>query len=210
MVARPRSPKSDSLAVEGGPFASSSSDEELLGSFLAGNDDAFSLLVRRHEDKIFGLALKMTSNRADALDATQETFLTAFRRAGSFRGDSAFGSWLYRIGINTCNDLLRKRSRREVLDPEVGGTAASQQVAGGAGIEADAGLRLDLVRALARLPSSFREAVVMHDLGGIPYNEIATLTGVGLGTVKSRISRGRRELAAILEQPGPDPASKDQ
>ncbi len=80
----------------------------------------------------------------------------------------------------------------------------------GIGTEEVVGLRLDLARALAELPEEYRDAVLMHDLGGVPYEEIAAVTGVALGTVKSRISRGRQRLAGLLEQPAPAPASKDQ
>ncbi len=174
------------------------------------------MLVRRHEDRIFGLALKMTGNRSDALDATQDTFVTACRRAGSWRGDAAFGTWLYRIGVNACHDLLRKRSGRELLEPD-GGTEGGDswlesrgRPDAGHDVEASVTLRLDLAHALKDLPESQREAVVMHDLGGVPYGEIASLTGVSIGTVKSRISRGRRALATLLEQPGSPQASKEK
>jgi RNA polymerase sigma-70 factor (ECF subfamily) len=185
---------------DGGP-----SDESLLAAFLGGDRNAFTTLVRRHEDRVFALALRMTGSRADALDATQEVFLTMFRRASSFRGDAAFGTWLYRIRVNACHDLLRQRSRRAENDDE-----PEFEDAHASGLEESAALRLDLTQALAELPHEYREAVVMHDLGGIPYEEIARLTGVAVGTVKSRISRGRRRLAAGLEQ-APDPeASKDR
>jgi RNA polymerase sigma-70 factor (ECF subfamily) len=180
------------------------SDEYLLRQYLDGNSDAFDELVRRHEDRIFALALRMLGQRADALEATQETFIAAFRRAGSFRGDSAFGTWLYRIGINACKDALRKR--RDLLLDDEGG---SPEIASPESVEQQVTSRIDVRRALTTLSEDYREAVVMHDLGGIPYEEIARLTGVPIGTVKSRISRGRRMLAEALEHsPGPQ-ASKD-
>ena len=94
-------------------------DEALLDRFHRGAQEAYPVLMRRHEDRIFGLALRMTGDRSDALEATQDTFISAFRQAGSFRGDSSFGTWLYRIGINACRDLLRKRRRlpEPVADP---------------------------------------------------------------------------------------------
>jgi RNA polymerase sigma-70 factor (ECF subfamily) len=182
------------------------SDEELLDAFVSGERTAFEELVRRHEDRLFGLALRMTGNRTDALDATQDAFVAAFRRARSFRGDAAFGTWLYRIAINATQDVLRKRSRNIVAETDEedapGAPRATQRV------EDAVVARVDIARALAELPEEYREAVVMHDLGGVPYEEIAQLTGVPMGTVKSRISRGRRRLAELLEHRDPRAPSK--
>ena len=182
-------------------------DETLLRRYLDGDQSAFTSLMRRHEDRIYGLAYRMTGDRADALEATQETFISAFKRAGSFRGDAAFSTWLYRIGVNACRDLLRKKGRlpapqEEVPEPRSSGRQAT--------LEDTVALRMDLARALAALAEDYREAVVMHDLGGIPYEEIASLTGVALGTVKSRISRGRQQLARLMEQPAGAETSKDK
>ena len=188
------------------PDGSRPADEELLTDFLGGSENAFTELVRRHEDRIFSLAMRMTGNRADALDATQETFIQAFRKAARFRGDSAFGTWLWRIGINACHDLLRKRKRAPEPEAEPG---AEDSPAGSRTIDETVVTRLELRDALAELSSDYREAVVMHDLGGIPYEEIARLTGVSIGTVKSRISRGRKRLARLLEQGSPTGTSKD-
>jgi len=183
------------------------SDEDLLRSFVDGNESSFTELMHRHEDRIFALAFRMTGDRGDALDATQETFVTAFRQAPQFRFDSAFGTWLYRVGINACHDLLRKRKRwtlrsedDDEQEPDLAGPAVEDSVV----------LRLDLTRALAELPSEYREAVVMHDIGGVPYDEIARITEARIGTVKSRISRGRRRLAELLEHPTPPGGSKEQ
>ena len=182
------------------------SDDDLLRAFAAGEDGAFPELMRRHEDRIFALAVRMCGDRGDALDATQEAFIRAFRQASKFRGDSAFGTWLYRIAVNCCNDLLRKRSRMPVPEeglpePAAGGTAS---------FEERVAARLDVQEALAQLNADYREAVAMFDLGGIPYEEIARLTGVSIGTVKSRISRGRRQLAELLEQPRRPATSKGE
>lgn len=184
-------------------MAGDRTDEVLLREFLAGKTDAFDTLMKRHEDKIFALASRMTGNRHDALDATQEAFISAFRNAHRFKGDSAFSTWLYRIAINACTDLLRRKQRQfPVEDVEAGGR--SPQTPG-----EDVPLRIDLQRALAELTPDHREAVVMHDIGGYPYEDIAAITGVQLGTVKSRISRGRKKLAETLEHRGPPRASKE-
>lgn len=182
------------------------SDEELLQKFVNGSQDAFGELMKRHEDRIFTLAMRMTGNRADALDATQDTFIQAFRKAARFRGDSAFGTWLWRIGMNSCHDLLRKRKRTPQPEDEPGD---GDFTASGAPIDDAIATRLELKEALAELSDEYREAVVMHDLGGIPYEEIAALTDVSIGTVKSRISRGRKRLAQLLEQGSTPRTSKD-
>lgn len=190
-----RSRRWNSLVVE-------QTDEALLRVFLAGDADAFDALMRRHEDRIFALAQRMTGNRFDALDATQEAFISAFKNASKFKGNSAFSTWLYRIAINACTDLLRRKKRQVPVEDVETGRAPRQ-------VEEDVPLRLDLERALNELNPEHREAVMLHDVGGYPYEDIAALTGVQLGTVKSRISRGRKKLAEILEQRGPQHASKE-
>lgn len=175
--------------------ADSRSDEDLVRSFLDGNQTSFAELMQRHEDRIFAMAFRMTGDRSDALDATQEAFVSAFRQVHRFRFDSAFGTWLYRIGMNACHDLLRKRKRwgnaEETADArDERASRFDEQVVA----------RLDVTQALALLPEEYREAVVMHDIGGIAYEEIARITDTQIGTVKSRISRGRRRLAELLEQ----------
>jgi RNA polymerase sigma-70 factor, ECF subfamily len=189
------------------PERAQATDEALVEVFLKGREAAFTELVHRHEDRIFTLALKMMGNRADALDATQDTFILAFRQASKFRGESAFGTWLYRIGINACRDLLRKRKR--LPDPEDELPEPDDKGYGSANVEELVATRLDLKRALAELNDDYREAVCLHDLGGIPYEEIATITGVSVGTVKSRISRGRKRLGELLEQQTLPGASKE-
>ncbi|MDQ4144510.1 MAG: sigma-70 family RNA polymerase sigma factor [Actinomycetota bacterium] len=182
------------------------SDEALLQEVLSGDHSAYSVLMRRHEDRIFGLALRMTGDRADALDATQDAFISAFRQAAKFRGESSFGTWLYRIAINATRDLLRKKRRlpEPMADPSDRADGAERRM------EDAVGDRLDLGRALHDVPEEYREAVMLHDLGGIPYEEIARLADVPIGTVKSRISRGRRLLAKALEQAAETEASKEE
>ena len=171
-------------------------DAELLNRAAAGDGAAFGTLMGRHEDRLFGLALRILGDRADALDATQEAFIAAFRQAGSFRGEASVGTWLYRIGINAAKDFVRKQRRWNAQDDvdQLADESSSER-----SIDERVATRLDLQEALASLPDEYREAVVMHDLGGIPYEEIAVITGVMIGTVKSRISRGRRRLAEFLE-----------
>lgn len=190
-----------------GPPNSRVSDETLLQEFLGGQESAFTELVERHEDRLFALALKMTGNRTDALDAVQDTFLLCFRQASKFRGESAFGTWLYQIGINACRDLLRKRKR--LPEPEDELPEPQGREPAGVPVEDLVANRLDLKSALGRLNDDYREAVCLHDIGGVPYEEIASITGVSIGTVKSRISRGRKRLGELLEQQSIPGTSKD-
>jgi RNA polymerase sigma-70 factor (ECF subfamily) len=184
-------------------LAAERSDEALLEDFLRGDRDAFDVLVRRHEDAVFAVALRLMGQRADAFDAVQETFVAVFQRAHSFRGEAAFSTWLHRITINACKDLIRKRGRFTLENddaterPDPGGDVASKVVA-----------HVDLAAALAKLPEDQRIALVMFDLGGIPYDEIARETATNIGTVKSRISRARRALAEAMEQAAPSGTSK--
>ena len=185
-------------------MSESHSDEDLLASFLEGSERSFEQLMERHEPRVFAVALQITGSHSDAYDATQDAFVTAFRRAATFRGEAAFGTWLYRIAINASKDIVRKRKPTEELD-----TDTDDPVSTGSMDEAVVG-RMELANALQELPEEYREAVVMHDIGGVPYEEIASLTGVRIGTVKSRISRGRRRLAETLEPGRTVQPSKEQ
>ncbi len=180
-------------------------DRALLERAANGDERSFADLMQRHEQKIFALTYRIVGNRTDALDATQDTFINVFRRAGDFRGDSAFSTWIYRIAVNASKDLIRKRNRLPFPEedlPEPSSSAPST--------EDHVGNRIDLTQALERLPDDYREAVLLFDVCGVPYEEIASLTGAALGTVKSRISRGRRRLAQLMEQGTPPETSKEQ
>ena len=177
------------------------SDEELVRRFVSdGLSDAVDVLLRRHQDRVFGLAYRILGNRADALDASQEVFVVVFRKAASFRHQSAFTTWLYRLTVNACNDHARRRSRLpqaaeavDVASPDAIGRADD---------------RMAIAGAMRKLPLEQRTAVIMRDLLGLSYEEIAQATGTAVGTVKSRISRGRAALAGGLEEPGPEPGKE--
>ncbi len=170
-------------------------DAELLARVVAGDHEAFNDIMLRHEDRVFSVCLRIMGNREQALDATQETFLTTFRKAGQFKGDSALGTWIYRIAVNTCYDQLRKQKRRrtdpipEHIDPA--DYSAEDAVD-------SAALRPELQRALAALPPDFRSAVVLSDVEGMGLPDIAEVLEIPVGTVKSRVFRGRRLLAQEL------------
>lgn len=170
-------------------------DAELLARVVDGDHDAFNQIMRNHEDRVFSVCLRIVGEREQALDATQETFLTAFRKAGQFQGNSALGTWIYRIAVNTCYDQLRKQKRRrsEPIPNHLEPVDYSAEDA----VES-AGLRPGIQQALAKIPEDFRVAVVLCDVEGIGLPDVAGLLGVPVGTVKSRVFRGRRLLAREL------------
>lgn len=170
-------------------------ETDLLARVISGDRDAFDSVMKAQEDRVFSVCLRILGDRDHALDATQETFLTVFRKAAQFKGDSALGTWIYRIAVNTCYDQIRKSSRKPTvsLPDHLEPPDASAEDA----IEA-AGLRPEIERALAALPPEFRAAVVLSDLEGMSLPETAEALGIPVGTVKSRVFRGRRLLAQHL------------
>lgn len=176
-------------------MTSASQDAELLARVLDGDHGAFDQIMRHHEDRVFSVCLRIMGDRELALDATQETFLTAFRKASQFKGNSALGTWIYRIAVNTCYDQLRKQKRRKAdpipdyLDPVDHNAEDALD---------SAGVRPELQRALASIPEDFRSAVILSDVEGLGLPQVAEILGVPVGTVKSRVFRGRRMLAAEL------------
>ena len=170
-------------------------EAELLTRVVSGDRAAFDTVMRIHEDRVFSVCLRILGNRERALDATQDTFLTVFRKAGQFQGRSALGTWIYRIAVNTCYDHLRRARRRasQPLPDHVDPADPSAEDA----IES-AALRPEIQVALALLPPDFRDAVILSDLEGLSMPEAAEVLGVPIGTVKSRVFRGRRLLAQHL------------
>jgi RNA polymerase sigma-70 factor (ECF subfamily) len=169
-------------------------DTDLIARFRSGEADAFAELVSRHERRVYNLAYRMLGRAEDARDATQDAFVSCYRNLAKFRGDAAFATWLHRIAVNACYDVLRKRPP----DP-VELTEATAGAGGGQSDIADqAAAALDVQRALLTVPGEFRAALIMHDIQGLPYEDIAMALGVPLGTVKSRLHRGRVALGQAL------------
>ena len=170
-------------------------DVDLLRRYLNGDVAAFDELMAAHEDRVFGICLRMLRDRNAALDAVQETFLTVFRKADRYKAEAAFSTWLYRVAVNTCYDQLRRAKRRSAdalpeghdpVDPRGGDAFESAEV------------RPEIEAALQALAPKFRAAVVLVDLEGLALETAANLLGVPVGTVKSRVFRGRRQLAEHL------------
>ena len=164
---------------------------------MSGDSDAFGLLFARHRDRLWAVALRTLGDANDAADALQDAMISAFRRADSFRGDSAVTTWLHRIVVNACLDLLRRRAAR----PATSGLAADALDALAAGHrqeQPDSDTALDVTAALRTLPPEQRAALVLVDMLGYPVAEAAAVLGVSEGTVKSRCSRGRARLLPRL------------
>lgn len=188
--------------------AAADDDRTLVAAAQAGDRAALDRLLRRHYDRIHGVCRRLSGSAAEADDAAQEAMIAIVRGLPRFDGRAAFTTWAHRIATNATLDELRRRKRRPALHvaaedgslPEPTDVLADRRVAG---VET----RLDLDQALATLPDEFRQAVVLRDLGDLDYAEIAEALDVPVGTVKSRIARGRRLLVAALDPP--DAASAD-
>ncbi len=165
-------------------------DYELVRRHVAGDPDAFGELFRRHRDRMWAVALRTTGNPELASDCVQDAFIAAYRRAGSFRGEAAFTTWLHRIVVNACLDRLRRDKPTYEL-PEF-------DLADPHDAHSSAEVRLDVREALAKLPEAQRLALVLVDMQGLPVQEAAVILGVAEGTVKSRCFRGRAAMAELL------------
>jgi RNA polymerase sigma-70 factor (ECF subfamily) len=161
-------------------------------------------LLRAHHDRLFAVCRRLTGNDADAADATQETLIAVVRGLGGFDRRSRFTTWTYRVAVNASLDELRRRRRR----PEPGLEEYEAPIQSGGGDRSDASdIRLDIDTALRGLPAEFRAAVVLRDLCGLDYAEIAEVLEIPPGTVRSRIARGRAALVPLLAG-NPTPPAK--
>ena len=194
--------------IDGPPAPATARDDEqlrdvgLVERVRAGELEAFNRLVDLYQDYLFAVAYRVLADRDHAADAVQDAFLHAYRHLGGYRGGS-FRSWLTRIAVNACMDLLRAKRRRPSqpfpdLEDESWEPRAPEDQEPEARAARAARARA-LSEALQRITHDQRAAIVLYDVEGYDYEEIAILTGVSLGTVKSRIHRGRHALRALLE-----------
>jgi RNA polymerase sigma-70 factor (ECF subfamily) len=176
-------------------------DRSLVTAALNGNLDAFNRLVELYQDMLYGLCYRVVGDRETAADATQEAFLNAYRNLAKFRGDS-FRSWLTRIALNAATDILRVRKRRPA-DPFPEWEDETWQPPADESASPERTTILNhrsraIARAMGHITEDQRTAIVLFDVEGYDYQEIADMTGVSLGTVKSRIHRGRLALRDLL------------
>jgi len=176
-------------------------DAELLRRHVAGDAEAFGELFRRHRDRLWAVALRTVCDQEEAADALQDAMLSAFRRAGDFRGESAVTTWLHRIVVNACLDRLRRRAARPAStgeDEVLAALAATTTSADGVDPGARTAVRMDIEAALKILPPPQRAALVLVDMLGFSVIDAADILGVSPGTVKSRCARSRARLLPLV------------
>lgn len=177
-------------------------ERKLIERASGGDPAAFNQLMEAHERRMYAVALRMCGNREDAQDCLQEAMLRVYRAISSFKGQSTFSTWVYRITMNTCLDELRRKKNKQstsldsLLDtgwsPQDDSSAPEKHA-----IAREA--RECLNAAIRELPADMRSAVVLRDIHGLSYDEIAQTLDINVGTIKSRISRGREKLREKLQ-----------
>ncbi len=179
-------------------MSNESTDKELVKRVQKGDKGAFDLLVLRYEHKIVNLVMRYVRDPEQALDITQEAFIKAYRALPRFRGDSAFYTWLYRIAVNTAKNYLAAQRRRptdielDLQDPDQYGLNAKlKETDTPEGVILSQELKDTLERAIAALPEDLRTAIILRELDGMSYEEIAQTMDCPVGTVRSRIFRAR-------------------
>jgi RNA polymerase sigma-70 factor (ECF subfamily) len=185
----------------------SADDQQLIAKCLRGNASAFGELVQRYQDRLFHTVFRMVNNAEDARDVVQEAFLSAYQSLDSFKGDSLFFTWLYRIAVNTAISL--KRKKRVVLSIEAGRSGeggiepldTSETSRPAHGLE-QAEQERRIQDALSRLSPEHRAVLVLKDMEGQKYEVMAEILQVPIGTIRSRLHRARSELREILERDG--------
>lgn len=207
----PRTPADRRSAARAQAADDAPSDEELLRLHTDGDPDAFGVLFQRHKDRLWAVAIRTLGDPEEAADALQDAMIAAFRRASSFRGDSAVTTWLHRIVVNAALDRIRRRASR----PTAGGQdeeALDALATSGRPLSDPSGTSdtaMDVRAALRRLVPEQQAALVLVDMLGYSVADAADVLGVSEGTVKSRAARGRARLAprlAHLRPPGPPAA----
>ena len=171
---------------------------DLVARVRAGDFDAFEALYREHAARLYTLACRMAGSPEDGEDLLQEIFLQAYRKLGSFKGDSSIGTWLYRLAVNQCLDVLRGRQSKMARVTDSLDDEGAAEPAAVAPVVPTAVSRLDLDRAIAKLPQGCRAAFILHDVEGFEHNEVAKLLGVSEGTSKSQVHKARLRLRGLL------------
>jgi RNA polymerase sigma factor (sigma-70 family) len=202
------SPAEPAVSVRSAPNADEVAEARaLVRQAQDGDLDAYDQLVRKHQDRIYGLCYHMTSNHEDAHDLAQDSFVKAWQALKSFKGDSSFYTWVYRIAVNTClNHLKSRRNRTPHLslndldinpenDPDLVALVSNRTPRRDIGLGE---LQRRLNEAILKLSEEHRAVVTMHDIQGMPHDEIAEVLGVNPGTVRSRLFYARQQLQAWL------------
>ena len=176
-------------------------ENKLIERASGGDPAAFNRLMEMHEKRMYAVSLRMCGNREDAQDCLQEAMLRVYRAIGSFKGQSSFGTWVYRITMNTCLDELRRKKNKQsasldnMLDQ---GWSPTDESASPEKKAIQSEMRRCISKSIQELPEDMRSAIIMRDIHGYSYDEIADTLNVNVGTIKSRISRGREKLREKL------------
>lgn len=193
-------------------------DVQLVEETLAGNPLSFQLLIERYQERIFALVRHYTKSAVEVEDIAQDTFLKAYRRLETFQQQSSFSTWLYRIAVNTALDFLKRTGRspvQAVEDPELTASPVRGQAGSGVSIAApDARLRKEEIAAitqevLGELPEIFRTVLVLREFEDMPYQQMAEVLGVSIGTIESRLFRARARFKEAMIRLHPEFTSPD-
>ena len=169
-------------------------DRVLIERCLGNQPGAFEELYRRFAPRVFTLACRMSGSRSSGEDLLQEIFLLVYRKLGSFKGEAALGTWVYRLATNCCLDHLRSRQHKlEMASDELDESLPPRVTTGRLAPE-----KLDLERAIARLPPGYRAAFILHDVEGFDHAEVGRLLGIAEGTSKSQVHKARMKMREIL------------
>lgn len=180
----------------------SSVSSGLIKKARRGDGHAFSMLIENHERFVFNVVYRIVGNAEDARDVSQEAFIKAFKNFETYDESSAFSTWLYRIAVNTAIDYIRRRKKENSISFEDyivdennhnGDSGIEEKVISKEGVK-------NIISAVNMLDDEFKTVIVLRDMEGLDYKEISDITGLPLGTVKSRLSRGRGKLRQILEK----------
>ena len=182
-------------------------EQRWIAAARNGDQESFENLVRLYEKRVFSLTSRMCRNSADAEEAAQEAFLAAWQALPAFRGDASFATWLYRLVSNACVDILRREGRHQAmagpsLDDEESSPEPPDKSPSPHALAERAELRRQIEAGLAALPPEYRQVLILREIHQCTYDEIAQICSIDLGTVKSRINRGRKRLRKILLESG--------
>ena len=181
-------------------------DEKLISAAQNGDSQALEILLKNHYEKIWGICKRLMVNDQDALDATQESLIAIATRINKFEGRSKFSTWIYRVTTNICFDEMRKKSRIPIPDSESEQLEMRLQTS----FENEISDKLFIEEALTLLPNEFKTVIVLRDLCDLNYDEISEVLNIPIGTVRSRISRGRSAINNYLTTGNQPDSSKRQ
>jgi RNA polymerase sigma-70 factor (ECF subfamily) len=181
-------------------------DSALIAEVLAGNDEAFRVLVERYQERVLRMLAKFTRDRMEAEDLGQDVFVKVFRKLHTFQQDSAFYTWVYRIAVNTATDYLARRSRRRLrlVEDEAMLDAPSERGEGAAAAVLDEEMRRVTRQVLDELPEKYRTILILREYEDLSYIAMSEVLGCSIGTVESRLFRARQRFKEALERMHPE------